>query len=482
MGKSRSIFFAVFFLIFLIVFPLNKAAASYIYDSERDKYILLNIPSLTLKLFENEKLIRTYPVAAGKSITQTPIGEFKINNKIINPYWYPKGKPPVPLGPDNPLGTRWLGLQDGYGIHGNNNPNSIGTFVSLGCIRLYNKDIEELFDMVKIGTVVTVTYETIEIVNNENDKYIVVYPDVYNLGVNKPKKILSVIHDLKIDIPEEKLKILLNLVDEKKVFLTNGYIITLNNEPITTDVFIKDGVVFVEKEAIMKSLDLMQINEDVLCKTINQKNYISLNDLAKFIEITFSIDEEIELINIDINRIRLNGYFLTAYKKNSNNKPLIPLRRLAEACGQKIEWDPIEKKVKVNEKPVEVFLKGSSSYITTEKAKELFGIESIHNIKERTIDLYHMKVIVDNNKFKEEDLLFKAGEFFIPLRPLAQRLGYNVLWDGKHVLIDEKVVKSEIVDGRAYIKVKDIGEIFNVYVGWNPKSGEINVISGKRRN
>lgn len=93
-----------------------------------------------------ERLIKTYPVAVGKPSTPTPTGSYKIINKIIKP--------------GGILGTRWMGLDipnGPYGIHGTNNPSSIGKFISNGCIRMYNSDVEELFPKVNIGTPVIIT-------------------------------------------------------------------------------------------------------------------------------------------------------------------------------------------------------------------------------------------------------------------------------------------------------------------------------------
>jgi lipoprotein-anchoring transpeptidase ErfK/SrfK len=79
-----------------------------------------------------------------------------------NPTWTPpdsdwaKDAEPIPPGPDNPLGTRWMAIYGTVGIHGTNNPASIGYSVSHGCIRMRIPDVEELFDMVTIGTPVTV--------------------------------------------------------------------------------------------------------------------------------------------------------------------------------------------------------------------------------------------------------------------------------------------------------------------------------------
>jgi lipoprotein-anchoring transpeptidase ErfK/SrfK len=72
-------------------------------------------------------------------------------DRVPDPTWYGKGKV-VPPGKNNPVGTRWIGLsRKGYGIHGTNSPSSIGRNVSHGCIRMRNRDVEQLFEMVSIG-------------------------------------------------------------------------------------------------------------------------------------------------------------------------------------------------------------------------------------------------------------------------------------------------------------------------------------------
>jgi lipoprotein-anchoring transpeptidase ErfK/SrfK len=108
-----------------------------------------------LVLFEGERVQKVYPVAVGKPSTPTPSGDFRIINLIPNPTWYGPDKV-VPPGPANPVGTRWIGLSvKGYGIHGTNEPRSIGKAVSHGCVRMRRTDLEELFDMVAAGDSVT---------------------------------------------------------------------------------------------------------------------------------------------------------------------------------------------------------------------------------------------------------------------------------------------------------------------------------------
>ena len=109
-----------------------------------------------LLLTENNRFIKTYAVATGKE-NSTPIGTFKVVTKIPNPVWYKQGAVVPAESPENILGTRWLGLdKQGYGIHGSVDPSAIGKQVTAGCVRMTNHDVEELFNIVPVGTEVTI--------------------------------------------------------------------------------------------------------------------------------------------------------------------------------------------------------------------------------------------------------------------------------------------------------------------------------------
>lgn len=121
------------------------------YPEEQDLYrsprysITVNTTNRTMSLYKDGKYVKYYPIAVGKPSSPTPRGNFKIVNRAVNP--------------GGPFGARWLGLSapgGDYGIHGTNNPSSIGKAVSNGCIRTYNNNIIELANLVPIGTPVTI--------------------------------------------------------------------------------------------------------------------------------------------------------------------------------------------------------------------------------------------------------------------------------------------------------------------------------------
>ncbi|MBA4493863.1 L,D-transpeptidase [Paenactinomyces guangxiensis] len=112
--------------------------------------ILVRLSRRWLYLLKDSKVIKSYPVGIGKVATRTPEGDYTIINKVPYPYSYPGG-------PLSPFGTLWMGLsRPHYGIHGTNRPSSIGKMVSRGCIRMHNRDVEDLARYAGIGTSVKI--------------------------------------------------------------------------------------------------------------------------------------------------------------------------------------------------------------------------------------------------------------------------------------------------------------------------------------
>jgi hypothetical protein len=123
--------------------------------------VVIRRGSRRLYLYDGMAHRRTFRIAVGMPAYPTPLGRLSIATKERNPTWNPpnsdwaRGLGPVPPGPGNPLGTRWMGLSAyGYGIHGTPSPETIGTAASHGCIRMYIREAEWLFERVRVGTTV----------------------------------------------------------------------------------------------------------------------------------------------------------------------------------------------------------------------------------------------------------------------------------------------------------------------------------------
>jgi lipoprotein-anchoring transpeptidase ErfK/SrfK len=125
--------------------------------------IVVSLEDRKLALVEDGQVKKVYSVAVGKPSTPSPTGTFTIERRVMNPTYHHDGRT-VPPGPRNPVGTRWMGLSvHGYGIHGTNEPKSIGKAASHGCIRMAKADLEEFYAMVEVG-------DTVELVGNRNEE------------------------------------------------------------------------------------------------------------------------------------------------------------------------------------------------------------------------------------------------------------------------------------------------------------------------
>jgi L,D-transpeptidase ErfK/SrfK len=132
--------------------------------------------------------VKTYPIGIGDLTTETPLGVFKVAQRVVDPEWKVPpdrrerygGLEIMPPGADNPLGKYWVGLSNRkYGIHGTNNPWSIGRSVSGGCIRLYPEHISQFFNEVSMGTNVEIIYEPVKFGFRNRKIFIEVHPDLY---------------------------------------------------------------------------------------------------------------------------------------------------------------------------------------------------------------------------------------------------------------------------------------------------------------
>jgi L,D-transpeptidase ErfK/SrfK len=159
-------------------------------DVPARKGIVINIAEMRLYYFlgKDTNLMTTFPIGVGDEGKETPVGQFRIIQKIVNPAWHPpksirEERPEVPRvvppGPDNPLGTHALRLSLGSVlIHGTNKPWAVGRRATHGCLRLYPEDIPRLFRLVSKGELVTIVNEPVK-VGVRQDR---VFMEVHNVG------------------------------------------------------------------------------------------------------------------------------------------------------------------------------------------------------------------------------------------------------------------------------------------------------------
>ena len=147
-------------------------------QSAPTRRIVVSLEDRKLALVEDGQVKKVYTVAVGKPSTPSPVGTFTIERRVQNPTYHHDGKTVLP-GPGNPVGTRWMGLSiRGYGIHGTNEPKSIGKAASHGCIRMAKVDLEEFYALVAVG-------DTVELVGERNEETAQLFGDGQNPAAPK---------------------------------------------------------------------------------------------------------------------------------------------------------------------------------------------------------------------------------------------------------------------------------------------------------
>jgi lipoprotein-anchoring transpeptidase ErfK/SrfK len=127
---------------------------------DNPSYITIDRSAFTLRVYQNLKLARSYPIAVGQQGLETPAGVYHVQDKQVDPWWHVPnsawagslaGKV-IPPGPSDPLKARWLGIFNGAGIHGTEDIGSLGSAASHGCVRMSIPDVIDLYDRVEVGT------------------------------------------------------------------------------------------------------------------------------------------------------------------------------------------------------------------------------------------------------------------------------------------------------------------------------------------
>ena len=271
-----------------------------------EKRIVINIASRSLALYQGGEKIRLYPLCLGKPSTPTPTGYYKINSKDVNPTWTDPSDLDVviPSGESNPLGYRWMLLYGNYGIHGTNRPESIGTYGSNGCIRLNEKDVEALFDLVDISTPVEITYNRIVVEKIEDNTVVYyIYPDGYGrqpLDAKLVDKWLSG-YGINAFVSDEAIEKKIAASDGKPTYIGKVYNIFLDGKKLSAKAAIVDGVTYLPASDVGLALgtDIQWKPEEEsivtpygMAKGYNKKNVLYFNalDMGKIFRVEGKMD------------------------------------------------------------------------------------------------------------------------------------------------------------------------------------------------
>lgn len=167
--------------------------------------IVVNLPERGFYVFRKDEQARFFPIAIGQpGRFQTPVGSYSVREKVVNPEWVAPewagmGEDNVvPAGPNNPLGDRWIGVSaGGLGMHSTNNPASIGSASSHGCMRMYPEIARTVFDLVEVGWPVQIQYRTARVSLEEDGIYVSSFADPYTQG-GRAEQLLKDFEDLDI--------------------------------------------------------------------------------------------------------------------------------------------------------------------------------------------------------------------------------------------------------------------------------------------
>jgi len=324
-------------LIFLLFFCADCAAA----EQEEEGYrIVINIPRYSLTLFYGDSPVKTYPIAVGKAAAQTPTGSFSIINKAVNPTWHPSSRNPVPPGPANPLGKRWMGFYSGYGIHGNNDPGSVGKSISKGCIRMYNYDVSVLYSIVGIGTPVEVVYG--DLLEVHGGEAVTAYRDIYSRERGYRDRILEELRSIGLEgqIGQQKMENLFSALGRRKVVFAKNWALMVNGEFLTSDTIYDRTMIFVNCDRLNEFFGIkIGWNDEIATGRLrdkpvsavwsNGKLYASIADLVPLLGGRLSARGSIEELNYEINFAKLNGGFLTSDVGSFKENPTIDIGLLS---------------------------------------------------------------------------------------------------------------------------------------------------------
>lgn len=426
----------------ILLFSLENIAFSQ--QSIPQYKIEIDIISRSLYLYENNNIIKKYPVAVGKASTQTPVGEYKLINKVVNPYY---AKKKIAGGsPQNPLGSRWMGFKPSYGVHGNSNPKSIGTFVSEGCVRMYDKDVKELYEKVKIGTPVTVLYEPIKIENDfeNNNPIIIVYPDTYkkvpNLAQLVDEKLAQLSLTEKIDA--NKLAKLKKQLNKELVVFSDKWVYMINGNYITNDVISIENVLYVNLDKICSFLNIDIIanestettaftepiesvnilNNNISIVEHNGNRYTQIFLLENSLGGTHKIHDGQQTINLDLSYILYNSRFVKGGVIDIEGDAAISLEGLNNIHFGGLNTSVEKASVSINNKEIRYKTVSGNSYIFLKDLLAQTDFKSITYTKDKYIEIYSDSYIIyDGITYKG---IIKNRDFFMP-KALLVKIFYD---------------------------------------------------------
>lgn len=436
--------------------------------------IVINLPAFTLYLYRDGVLFKTYPIGIGSTVNPSQLGTTTIVNEVHYPTYYPpdwfrRGLEPVPPGPDNPVGTRWLGLGfQGYGIHGTNQPWTVGTAASAGCIRMHNADVEELADLVGVGVPVTFMYETIEAWRDPVTQrpLIKVYKDIYRQGTTTLERALEALESIgaRQGVDIDLLRAI--LTEEAGEPRTVPYTVPLYLDGELLDF----GAVEYGRRLLLPLHSLGRLFGDSVTSSrsrqgtvavggrvapnsffIADRAYAPVDDAAyAFGLAAFTYETEVRLQSV---RLTSDDVDLSSVRTFLDRDwLLVPVQELGRRFGVDVRWDSGSQAVLVEGRPAfgSVVIDGRA-YIPHDRIESLLGVRVQWSPGRLDARVLTPRVRIAG-KEGEERAFWRDGEIFVPLRLIASYLGVPLGWNqaDRVAYIGGAPVQGVVREGRVY--------------------------------
>ncbi len=432
------------FILFVVII-LSLAVSLSISGQMNAREVIINIPAFILYLYENGIPIRAYPIGIGNEVKPSQLGSTKIINRVINPTYYPprwweRGLEPIPPGDDNPVGTRWLGLGfPSYGIHGTNNPDSIGKAMSAGCIRMYNHHVEELTQLVSVGTPVSLIYETILLVKDPllQTQQITIHPDIYHTGVNTMERVEYLLEREKwTDVHIPVLTRMITHASGKPQPLPISKPITLNGEIIEAAA-VKYGQHYYAP--LRPTIPIDKPAKTFVNTMWWDALYVELQELTNTFGLGYEVHQQIELFTVTL---YLDAEPLDIKPHILNNQLYLPVDALSLQIGL-----PIVAHIKEN-----VILIDGTEYLGQMITSQWgFTVDWQHPDQEATINIprVYLDDILLGIAIKNDQ-----DELYVPINRVEQLLEIELEW-----LADEQIL---LVQGTYGIEALSAGDLIYV--------------------
>ncbi|MDD4601675.1 hypothetical protein SDC9_27460 [bioreactor metagenome] len=391
----RAVYTALFLLLLLL--PVYGECAPI--SSPR---IVINLPSRMLELYSESDFVKEYPVAIGKPSTPTPMGDFSIINKEVDPVWIPPRKGYVVYsGPDNPLGYRWMGFLPLYGIHGTNAPWAIGLAVSNGCVRMHEEDAEELFDIVSYGTPVRVAYDRVKVRFDDMGQISVgIYPDIYGYKAVSVAEVSNRLADYGVNafVSESFIEKLIEEEGDRQVTVARVVNVKVNDRMLSEHAIESGDVLYVPVWAVAGALDVNIAWDEIKQVVRAKKNvvpgvvkgdvlYVSAQNLKVLLGGQQLLNTEENHLDINILSVVINDKLITRDVQFVDGVLALPVLQLSEALGKKVVWDPSNGLLMMKDKGIPFALIDNQPYIQINKINEYFNAFVFWNQQDRKIEI-----------------------------------------------------------------------------------------------